>query len=101
VGQVQAGINLAVDHMRQRRWVGEPRDGATSSHEAGVLDRIQLKAAMTRLSRADRLLLAMRAAGLNNAEIGAVQGRSTDAIKMALHRALRRLRAELGEADED
>lgn len=67
---------------------------------AAAVERIVLGAAMGRLRRADRAVLALRAAGLSFSEIGKVQGRSEDASKMACHRALMRLRSEVEAVNE-
>ena len=92
--------NKAIDRARAgRRAVMVPLDDATASagpdHDAA--DAIQLRAALARLSTTDRELLALRAAGLSHAEIGVVQKRKEDAVKMAAHRALARLRQQLGD----
>ncbi|HEV3232453.1 MAG TPA: sigma-70 family RNA polymerase sigma factor [Candidatus Dormibacteraeota bacterium] len=59
------------------------------------IDRIELAAALAHLSREERDLVALRAAGLSHAEIGALTGRSEAAAKMAWHRAATRLRPHL------
>jgi DNA-directed RNA polymerase specialized sigma24 family protein len=63
-------------------------------------DRVVLSGALRRVSRADRELLLMRSVGLTHSEIGKVQGRSEQAVKVAWFRAAQRLRAELGEGEE-
>ncbi|MFN2591803.1 MAG: RNA polymerase sigma factor [Candidatus Dormibacteria bacterium] len=58
-------------------------------------DLEDVRAALRLVSRADRELLELRAAGLSHAEIGAVQGRNQNAVKMAWHRALQRIKPHL------
>ena len=60
------------------------------------LDRIELRQALMRLSERDRELLALRyGSDLTAREIGRVLELTTNAVEVALHRALARLRAEL------
>jgi RNA polymerase sigma factor (sigma-70 family) len=70
---------------------GQPTPDSTAA-SAEVLD---LRRAMTALSRDDRDLLSLRMAGLSHAEIAAVQGRSEEAVKKAWQRALVQLRTQL------
>jgi len=71
--------------------------GATTADIAGeALDRIELQQALMRLAERDRELLALRyGSDLTAREIGRVLGLTTNAVEVALHRALARLRAEL------
>ncbi|MHB8510073.1 MAG: RNA polymerase sigma factor [Candidatus Dormibacteria bacterium] len=83
-------------HRRVRATVPlHPDQADPANHSATSVERIILKAAMGRLRRGDRAVLGLRASGLSFSEIGAVQGRSEDAAKMACHRAMTRLRQEL------
>jgi RNA polymerase sigma-70 factor (ECF subfamily) len=66
--------------------------GSDPESSAGRLD---LAAALSHLGRAERDLVALRAAGLSHAEIGNLSGRSEAAVKMAWHRAAARLRPHL------
>jgi RNA polymerase sigma-70 factor (ECF subfamily) len=59
------------------------------------VDRLHLEAALSRLSKDDRELLALRAAGLTHAEIGQLQKRREGAVKTAWVRALGRIRPYL------
>jgi len=60
-----------------------------------VSDRTLLERALRQLSSSDRELVAFRMAGLSHREIGRIQGRSELAVKMAWHRAIERLRADM------
>jgi RNA polymerase sigma-70 factor (ECF subfamily) len=71
------------------------RDEAISAGDADVVGRLELRAAMAQLSPSDRELLELRSSGLTHAEIGAIQGRGEQAVKVAWHRALQRLRPHL------
>ena len=66
-----------------------------SPGEDRLMERLQIAAALSHLGQADRELIAMRAAGLSLAEIGALTGRSEDAAKMAWHRAAAKVRPHL------
>ena len=70
---------------------------ATTADVAGeALDRIELQQALMRLAERDRELLALRyGSDLTAREIGRVLELTTNAVEVALHRALARLRAEL------
>jgi RNA polymerase sigma-70 factor (ECF subfamily) len=92
--------NLAIDRMRRRgRLMVLPllreTGGAGDALAAEVVDRLQLLAALEALAPAERELLAMRAAGLSFAEVGAQLGRTEAAARMAWHRSARRLQAHL------
>jgi RNA polymerase sigma-70 factor (ECF subfamily) len=96
---IRIARNLAIDRFRRRgRMAVLPlgRDPAAGDDvAAGVVDRIQLLAALETLAPEDRELLAMRAAGLSFAEVGAHLGKTDAASRMAWHRAARRLQAHL------
>lgn len=69
----------------------DPRD-----LESDVVRRLTLRDALSALSDRDRDLLALRyGADLSARQIATLSGASTNAIEVALHRALHRLRAEL------
>ena len=92
--------NLAIDRVRRRgRLMVLPllreTGGAGDALAAGVVDRLQLLAALEALAPDERELLAMRAAGLSFAEVGAQLGRTEAAARMAWHRSARRLQAHL------
>jgi RNA polymerase sigma-70 factor (ECF subfamily) len=92
--------NLLIDADRRARLIrffplryeDSSKDDATASV---AVDRLQLERALRLMPKADRDLLALRAAGLSHAEIALVQGRSEHAVKMAWHRALERLRPHM------
>jgi RNA polymerase sigma factor (sigma-70 family) len=62
--------------------------------EGEAVERIDLEAALARVSERDRELLALRyGSDLRAREIGRILGMKTNAVEVALHRALERLRA--------
>jgi RNA polymerase sigma-70 factor, ECF subfamily len=64
--------------------------------EAAAVDRLTLAAAMSTLDQRSRELLALRyGADLSARQIGNILGLQTNAVEVALHRALARLRREL------
>ena len=64
---------------------------------AEAVDRITLRAALARLDERDHELLALRyGADLKVRDIGTALGMTTGAVKVALHRAVGRLREQLG-----
>ena len=101
--------NLALDHVRRRGIVQEnvgeeervlatpdPAPGPLRRAEAGEELR-RLEAALHDLPPGQReVLLLSRYAGLSHTEIAEVTGSSPEAVRVALHRALRRLRDYLG-----
>ena len=69
---------------------------ATEDLEGNALRRIELSAAMAQLDERDRELVALRyGADLTARQIGEVMGMKTNAVEVALHRALRSLRESL------
>jgi RNA polymerase sigma-70 factor (ECF subfamily) len=95
--------NRVIDRSRRRK--AQPVDSLAthpniqSSGPADPTDRLYLEAALAHLSKDDRDLLALRAAGLTHAEIGGLQKRREEAVKTAWVRALARIRPylEVGE----
>jgi len=93
--------NLLVDRHRRRRllWFlpleAEEASWVKDDVATVVSDRSLLEQALRRLSSSDRELVAFRLAGLSHREIGRIQGRSEFAVKMAWHRAIERLRADM------
>jgi RNA polymerase sigma-70 factor, ECF subfamily len=70
-----------------------PEMQAPGELEYDSLERLTLAAALIQLSDRDRELLAMRyGADMTGAQIAQVLEQSTNAVEVALHRALRRLR---------
>ena len=93
--------NLLIDRHRRRGLVRFlPLEGRHTSKRAedvavAVTGRALLQEALKRASSSDRELIAFRVAGLSHAEIGKIQGRSEQAVKVAWHRTLERLRSQL------
>jgi RNA polymerase sigma factor (sigma-70 family) len=77
--------------------VSEMPDGATpGAFEDEAVDRLTVQGAVAMLKARDRELIALRyGADLTAAQIGAALDLSQNAVDVALHRALRRLRVEL------
>ena len=74
----------------------EPEQVAPEDLENAAVERLTLTAAISALNERDRELLALRyGADLSAREIGAVLGLKTNAVEVALHRALGRARVEL------
>ena len=71
-----------------------PETAAPGELESDSVERLTLAAALGRLSDRDRELLAMRyGADMKAAEIAQVLESTPNAVEVAVHRALRRLRA--------
>src|ERR1700716_3670338 len=93
--------NLLVDRHRRRRLLWflpletDQVSGVKDDVATAVSDRSLLEQALRRLSSSDRELVAFRMAGLSHRDIGRIQGRSERAVKMAWHRAIGRLRADM------
>ncbi len=99
--------NAAVDQQRRaarsRRLLDRLRGGAAAvagdvESEVSLRDDLRaVVAATARLGQRDRQVLGLRtAAGLSHAEVARVLGISEGAAKVATHRALVRLRTQLG-----
>ena len=70
-----------------------PETAAPGELERDAVERLTLAAALARLSDRDRELLAMRyGADMKAAEIAQLLESTTNAVEVAVHRALRRLR---------
>ena len=75
---------------------GQSERAAPGNLEEATLDRLTLAAAMAALPERDRELLALRyGADLSARQIGAVLGLKANAVDVALHRALARIRTLL------
>lgn len=86
--------------LRRELPTAELGERAVEGHEEDALRRIELAAAVARLDERERELVALRyGADLTARQIGELLGLRTNAVEVALHRALARLRAML-EADE-
>lgn len=100
--------NLLIDRFRQARRhtdVTDPEALATvPAPDASPLERVEARELAERLEAAVRqlppsqreVLLLSRFAGLDHSEVAQVTGASPEAVRVALHRALRGLRARLG-----
>jgi len=76
-----------------------PEQVSTQDIETETVQRVAIAAAIGRLDERAQDLLAMRyGADLTARQIGEVLGLRTNAVEVALHRALARLRLELEEA---
>jgi RNA polymerase sigma-70 factor (ECF subfamily) len=74
-----------------------PETAAPGELERDSVERLTLAAALGRLSDRDRELLAMRyGADMKAAEIAQVLESTTNAVEVAVHRALQRLRTIMG-----
>jgi RNA polymerase sigma-70 factor (ECF subfamily) len=92
-----------IDGRHVHRLPGPAADeerAAPGDLEAAALERLTLAAALSSLDDRSRELLALRyGADLSARQIGAIVGLKTNAVEVALHRALGRMRAELEEQD--
>lgn len=78
----------------------ELSEGSADGHEARILRAIDLAAAVGTLDDRDREIIALRfGADLTAKEIARALELRVNTVEVALHRALARLRHELGEAD--
>lgn len=97
--------NLALDHLRRRGQVAEIPDQlpAVPDPSPGPLEQIEakdlvirLEVAISKLPHSQReVLLLSRFAGLGHQEIAQIVGATPASVRVALHRALRALRALL------
>jgi RNA polymerase sigma-70 factor (ECF subfamily) len=91
--------NLVIDRARRlsRVRVVPLGDTTADGRDTGALvaDRLQLLSALQSLPQDGRDVMALRAAGLQFAEVAAVVGKTEAATRMAWHRAARRLRDQL------
>jgi RNA polymerase sigma-70 factor, ECF subfamily len=85
--------------MKPRTELGGPPDVTSSEDlEADALQRLTVAAAVGRLEERSRDLVALRyGADLSARQIGEILGVKTNAVEVALHRTLARLREELEE----
>jgi RNA polymerase sigma-70 factor (ECF subfamily) len=91
------------DAMKRPRLEGAERAETTSSQdlEAEALQRLTVAAALERLDERSRDLVALRyGADLSARQIGQILGLKTNAVEVALHRALARLKPELERPSE-
>ncbi|MGH7322160.1 MAG: RNA polymerase sigma factor [Candidatus Rokuibacteriota bacterium] len=100
--------NLLIDRFRKTRGTTGvngtaaletvPAPDASPLERAGARELAErLEAGVRQLPPSQReILLLSRFAGLNHQEVAEVTGASPEGVRVALHRALRRLRAQLG-----
>jgi len=87
--------------LRGQTPVDEPPERTGEGHEERTLRRLELREAVARLDERDRELVALRyGADLTARQIAELLELRTNAVEVALHRALARLRAAL-EAPEE
>lgn len=82
---------------------GEPLDRAIEGHEDDSIRCLEIRAAVAQLDERDRELVALRyGADLTARQIGELMHMRTNAVEVALHRALARLRTvlEAGEPEQ-
>ena len=98
-------IGIARRRLKERRdpaTVGaDPPDvAATGDLEEDAVRRLTLRAALSELGRRDQEIIALRyGADLTARQIGAILDMRTNAVEVALHRALERLRDRLAPDD--
>jgi RNA polymerase sigma factor (sigma-70 family) len=84
------------EHLRARTLTTEPPEVQVPDPADDTVGRLAAWAAVARLDESDRELIALRyAADLTAREIAELLGRRTNAVEVALHRALRRLEAQI------
>ena len=101
---VEIARRVALDHFRregrrrsrEERYAADRPSSAPAPDVPGGLSE-DLRAALGRLTRGERELVALRVVlGLDAAETGRVTGTSASAVGTGLHRALTKLRQEVG-----
>jgi len=86
--------------LRGETPTGDVPEIAGDEHEESTLRRIELRGAVSRLDERDRELVALRyGADLSARQIGELLDMRTNAVEVALHRALARLRGVLERED--
>jgi RNA polymerase sigma-70 factor (ECF subfamily) len=95
--------NEAISQARRRRWLAPWQDRPSGGVERVALEQERhdaLRAALARLSPADRELIGWRFFDeLSSDEVAAIAGCSKETVYVRLHRALRRLRHLLSEEE--
>ena len=95
---VRVATNLAIDAVRKQRPISdqEVADGQTPEEQDAVAVRLALAAAMRRLPKRQREVVALRyLAGFSEAEAAAALRISSGSVKTHLHRALGSLRTSM------
>src|SRR5919199_2831835 len=89
------------DALANRLPFAEPPELEGPGHEDDSLRRLELNGAVAALGERDRELLALRyGADLSARQIGELLDQKTNAVEVALHRALERLRRQLERAND-
>ena len=93
----EARQHLRAQRRRRVREIAPPPTGDIAPHDSTTsADRLDLGAALSRLSAADRELIAMRyLAGLSADEIGMATGITASGVRSRLSRLIARLREDL------
>jgi RNA polymerase sigma factor (sigma-70 family) len=97
-------VDDAVRERRRLTVLDPPEPASNEDIEAEAVQRLTVAAAIERLDERARNLLALRyGADLSARQIGEVLGMKTNAVEVALHRALARLRDDIeqGSAREE
>ena len=82
--------------VRRELPADEPPERSVEGHEQAAVLRLELAAALTGLDERERELIALRyGSDLTARQIGELLDMRTNAVEVALHRALARLRREL------
>jgi RNA polymerase sigma-70 factor (ECF subfamily) len=88
---------VVLDRALRPAPVTAPDDESTEGHEPDVVRNVDLVAALGGLAERDREIIALRfGADMSAREIAEVLELRTNTVEVALHRALARLRSELG-----
>jgi RNA polymerase sigma-70 factor (ECF subfamily) len=88
------------DAVSNRLPLADPPEVAAPGHEDDSLRRLELNQALAGLGERDRELLALRyGADLSARQIAELLEQKTNAVEVALHRALDRLRRQLERGD--
>jgi RNA polymerase sigma factor (sigma-70 family) len=87
---------------RTRETASDVPEGSGGEFEEHAVERVSLASALAELGMRDRELIALRyGADLTAAQIGIRLAMSTNAVEVALHRALSRLRESLDGSDSE
>jgi RNA polymerase sigma-70 factor (ECF subfamily) len=93
---------LADASLRGSATAGDIPELAGSGHEDDTVLRLEVRAAVAKLDERDRELVALRyGADLTARQIAELLDLKTNAVEVALHRALRRLRLDLETAEPE
>jgi RNA polymerase sigma-70 factor (ECF subfamily) len=88
--------------LRREPPTGEPDERTVAGHEDDAVLRLELRAAVAQLDERDRELVSLRyGADLTARQIGELLDMKTNAVEVALHRALSRLRGLLDAGERE